>query len=186
MDEDYSFLNLPLSGRWKFQTGDNKEWATVSFDDQGWPEINVPDVWENQGYNDYDGYAWYRKEFELPSDLVGKQLYLSMGKIDDYDYVYLNGILIGNIFGLKKDHDYRYKGFEFNARRVYKIPTEILKTNQKNLIAVRVFDKGGLGGIWEGPVGIMDASNYKEYHNKYYEPQNIWDSFIDEFFNWKD
>ena len=44
--------------------------------------------------------------------------------------------------------------------------TDCLKKNQKNVIAVRVLDTGGAGGIYEGPVGIITQTKYIEYWRK--------------------
>jgi len=35
----------------------------------------------------------------------------------------------------------------------------LLKKGQKNVIAVRVLDTGGAGGIYEGPVGIISQQS---------------------------
>jgi hypothetical protein len=182
VDEDNRYLNFMFSENWKFHPGDNKQWANSNYDDASWQTIKVPSVWEDQGYTDYDGYAWYRKTFKMPESLNSKELYLSLGKIDDYDYVYVNGKLIGSVFDLKKDNDYRRKGYEYNARRVYKIPSEILNKNGINTIAIRVYDMGLGGGIYVGPVGLMDKENYKEYSKRHYSNQTIVDYLLDEFF----
>jgi hypothetical protein len=181
VDEDNDFLDLAITGKWKFHLGDNKQWIAPNFDDSDWKEINVPQEWENEGYENYDGYAWYRKEFKVPSGYKDKKLYLSLGKIDDYDYTYLNGVLIGNVFDLEKDGDYRRKGYEYNARRIYKIPDNLLKTNGVNIISVRVYDETLRGGIYEGPIGIMTDENYKKYHRKYYNNQPFWDYIIEQY-----
>ncbi len=182
IDEDYEYLDVVLSGKWKFSLGDNKQWKSVNYDDRSWEEINVPSEWENEGFEDYDGYAWYRKEFLLPSNLKNEELYLSLGKIDDYDYVYLNGELIGSVFQLDKDGDYRRKGYEYNARRIYKIPEETLNKNGTNVLSIRVYDIKWRGGIYEGPIGIMTEPNYKQYRRKHHENQSFWDFVIDELF----
>jgi sialate O-acetylesterase len=179
VDEDFSYLDLVLSGKWKFHLGDNKQWASGNFDDESWNEINVPSEWENEGYRDYDGYAWYRTTFKIPQQLKDEVLYLSLGKIDDYDYVYINGECIGEVFDLKKDGEYKRKGFEYNARRVYKIPSGIIKSTGINSIAIRVYDKVLRGGIYEGPIGIMTEKNYKKYTHKHYQNQDFWDFIID-------
>jgi len=181
VDEDNEFLDMQITGKWKFHLGDNKQWISPNFNDRDWKEINVPQEWENQGYENYDGYAWYRKEFKVPADFKDKKLYLSMGKIDDYDYTYLNGVQIGNVFDLEKDGDYRRKGYEYNARRVYKIPDNLLKFNEVNVISVRVYDETMRGGIYEGPLGIMTEDNFKKYHRKYYNNQPFWDYIIDQY-----
>ncbi len=181
IDEDNALLDLDLSGQWRFHLGDNKQWKTASFDDELWTGINVPSEWEHEGYEQYNGYAWYRTKFKLPSHLRNKTLYLILGKIDDYDYVYLNGKLLGTVFELDKDGEYKRKGYEYNARRIYKIPKEILNQNGGNTIAIRVFDSGLRGGIYEGPIGVMTEENCRQYRKKHYTNQSFWDYVIEEF-----
>jgi sialate O-acetylesterase len=183
IDEDHKLLDYPIRGQWKFQLGDNKQWKSVSYNDESWSLVDVPAEWEQQGYVDYDGYAWYRKEFRIPSDLVNKDLFLSLGKIDDIDYVYLNGEFIGSVYDLEKDHEYRRKGYEYNARRIYRIPGGLLEANKKNVIAVRVYDSGIRGGIYEGPVGFMTRENVEKYKRKHYGNRTMWDYIIDEYFS---
>lgn len=185
IDEDNEMLNLSLSGKWKFQTGDNKGWKFPDYNDEGWASIEVPSVWENQGYEDYDGYGWYRLKFTLPQNFTTGELYLSLGKIDDIDDVYLNGEHIGNVYDLRKDFRYRNSGGEYNVRRVYKIHEGLLNRNGQNIIAVRVYDGQGLGGIYEGPIGIMSAENARRYKNKHHNDNgynSFWEYMYDTFF----
>jgi hypothetical protein len=178
-DADDDYLSLNLSGMWKFHTGDNKEWRSPDYNDAKWGKIRVPSVWENEGYDGYDGYAWYRIEFKMPPSISDDELYLSLGKIDDYDDVYLNGEHIGSVYNLKKDGEYRRQGMEYNARRIYKIPRDVLNYKGVNTIAVRVFDERWNGGIYEGPVGIMSSKNCERYRNKYQDRRSIWDYWFD-------
>ncbi len=156
-------LDLNLQSLWKFQTGDDPSRKESDFDDSGWPEIFVPAKWEDQGYRDYDGYAWYRKEFTYQVN-NNEKMVLLMGKIDDIDQVFINGILVGSTgnFPARKWDDASVGG-EYNAFRGYYIPDGLLKKNQTNVIAVRVLDTGGTGGIYEGPVGIISQTKYIEY-----------------------
>lgn len=182
-DEDIELLDLNLSGMWKFQTGNNKEWKTTDFNDEGWKTIKVPSVWENEGYEDYDGYAWYRFEFTLPANFKSGDLYLCLGKIDDEDDVYMNGKNVGNVNDLRRSAFYRGDGWQYNARRLYRIPDGALNRTGKNVIAVRVYDGQGLGGIYEGPIGIMSANNYKRYKNKHHsEEGSFWEYMLDQFY----
>lgn len=181
IDEDNALLDYDLSGMWKYHLGDNKQWREANYNDEIWDEIPVPSDWEKQGYANYDGYAWYRKEFYLPSDLRNENLYLCLGKIDDYDDVYLNGKHIGSVFDLDKDGEYRRKGYEYNARRIYKIPGDALNRNGKNVLAIRVYDKQWRGGIYEGPIGLMREENKKMYERRHYRSQPFWDYVIDQF-----
>jgi hypothetical protein len=185
IDEDNDLLDLNLGGKWKFHTGNNKSWKSADLDDSDWPTINVPSVWENEGYEDYDGYAWYRLEFKIPQNFNSGDLYLSLGKIDDEDDVYLNGELIGNVNDLKRNTFSRGSGWEYNTPRIYKIPTGLLKRNATNKIAVRVYDGQGLGGIYEGPVGIMSAETGRKYRNSHQDDNgysSFWEYMYDVFF----
>ena len=93
----------------------------------------LPQLIEDAGLQ-MDGIIWFRKELTIPTHRAGEKGTVSLGPIDDSDKVYLNGSLIG---ATEKD---------YKANRVYTIPAGILKAG-KNLIAVRVEDTGGGGGI---------------------------------------
>jgi len=43
----------------------------------------------------YDGYAWYRSEVVIPADWKGLKASFKSGAIDDNDWTYVNGKLIG-------------------------------------------------------------------------------------------
>jgi sialate O-acetylesterase len=181
-DADTQLLNLNLTGRWKIHAGDNKEWKAAVYDDKDWKRIQVPSIWENEALPEYDGYAWYRVNFRVPSDFMKGDIYLTLGKIDDVDDVYLNGKYIGGVYDLKRDGEYRRSGMEYNARRIYKIDGSSLKRGELNTLAVRVYDGQGEGGIYEGPVGIMSSENYRKYKNKHYTSGSFWDFIFDEIF----
>jgi sialate O-acetylesterase len=184
-DDDYDLLDLNLSGKWKFHTGNNKDWKSTDFNDDNWTTINVPSVWENEGYEDYDGYAWYRLDFKVPQNLSSGDLYICLGKIDDEDDVYINGEFIGNVDDLRRNTFSRGSGWEYNANRIYKIRDGLLKRNATNTIAVKVYDGQGLGGIYQGPVGIMSAENARKYRNTHQNDNNystFWEYMYDVFF----
>lgn len=138
-----------LRGYWKFSIGDRSEWASTTYDDKEWEEIYVPRRWESEGFNGYDGYAWYRKTFDGKNLKNEKVIYLKLGYIDDVDEVFINGRKIGFSGGFPPDYYTAY-----NAERLYSIPRELINTTGNNLISVRVFDYGGEGGIYSGDVGI--------------------------------
>lgn len=178
IDYDQKYLNLNLTGRWKIHQGDNRDWRAADFPDDSWKRINVPGEWDNQGFADYDGIAWYRVKFRVPADYQKGDLYLSLGKIDDIDEVYLNGKFIGSVYDLKHDWEYRRSGMEYNARRFYKISSGMLKYGEVNTIAIRVTDLRQRGGIYEGPIGMMSPENYKRYRNKYATSASFWNFFF--------
>jgi len=184
-DSDVDLLNLNLSGKWKFHTGNNRGWRAPDLNDEDWSKINVPTAWENEGYEDYDGYAWYRLEFSLPQNFPTGDLFLILGKIDDIDDVYLNGEMAGNVYDLQRNRYNRGSGWEYNVRRIYKIKEGLLNRNGKNIIAIRVYDGQGLGGIYEGPVGIMSAENCREYKDNHHtSDRSFWQYMYDRFFGY--
>lgn len=159
-------LDVSLQGRWRFHTRDNMDWAASDFDDSSWDEIFVPGKWEDQQYRDYDGYAWYRTKVKYTKEL-GPYLVLLLGKIDDIDQVFVNGKLIGGTGNLVAGESWHVDtGWEHREFRGYYIPAGLLKQNQENVIAVRVYDSGGIGGIYEGPVGLITQDHYIDFWRK--------------------
>ena len=160
-------LDINLQSAWKFQPGDDLRRKESDFDDSDWGEIFVPAKWEDQGYRDYDGYAWYRKSFIFKVANDNEKMVLMMGKINDIDQVFINGIFVGSTGKFPMDSRTKASvGQEYVAFRGYYIPDGLLKKNQKNVIAVRVLDVGGNGGIYEGPVGLITQPKYIEYWRK--------------------
>ncbi len=166
-------FEVNLQTTWKFQPGDDPRRKEPDFDDSSWSEIFVPAKWEDQGYRDYDGYAWYRKSFTGGTNIENEKMVLLMGKIDDIDQVYINGTLVGSTgtFPSRNGDDVN-PGQAWEAFRGYYIPEGLLKKNQKNVVAVRVLDTGGSGGIYEGPVGITTQTKYIEYWRKIKKTRN--------------
>jgi len=155
----FGAINLQAQGllpvKWKFSTGDTMEWARPIYDDKDWKEITAGTAWEKQGYENYDGYAWYRASIVIPSTLRKDAvkyggLLLKLGKIDDVDLTYLNGELAGKTGGFPPHYITAY-----NAVREYSIPAGKILWDKPNLVAIRVFDAGGEGGICAQPVELV-------------------------------
>jgi alpha-galactosidase len=150
---------MNISGEWKFKTGDNTEWANPEFNDSDWKSIKVGISWEAQGYEGIDGYAWYRVKFFLPSsvkqDAINRDsVLLVLGKIDDYDQTYLNGKLIGEngqalSSELGKTSDFTKTDSKYYVDRNYvlAVDNKALLWDKENVLAVRVYDSHGEGGI---------------------------------------
>jgi beta-galactosidase/beta-glucuronidase len=64
-----------LQGYWKFILGDSKKFAKPEYDDSDWEKIYVPESWQDEGFRNYNGYAWYRKTVEIPAE-NNDELYL--------------------------------------------------------------------------------------------------------------
>lgn len=157
---DFSILGL-----WMFKTGDNKLWKNYECKDKQWKKIVVPGNWENQGYIDYDGFAWYRRHFRLPEDLVGQKLVLVLGKINNIDEVYINGVLIGQTGKMPQAGNGTNKPEDDSGTRcrAYIVPENLLSAKKDNVIAIRVYNIEHRGGIVDGPAGFVKQLNYNRY-----------------------
>ena len=151
-------LALDLSGTWRFRPGQGRSLLTAATDT--WARLTVPGKWEPQGFPTLNNFAWYRHSFTLPDRLRGEPLVFVLGRVDDLHEVYLNGQRIGGTPNIEE----RYvSGKEWQELRAYPVPSGLIET--KNDLAVRVFDGGYEGGIYDGPVGLMTASDFERWHS---------------------
>lgn len=148
---------LDLSGQWFFRTGDDPAWSKPDCKETNWEKIRVPAIWEDQGHEGYDGYAWYRKHFTVSKETLGQfgkgGLYAEFGDIDDADETFLNGVKIGGMGSFPPKQQTAY-----GNRRLYAVPEGLVRAGKDNVIAVRIHDSGGNGGIYKGPVKIGPAA----------------------------
>lgn len=112
-----------------------ENWKEASFNDKEWKTMKLPDLWEQQGLEDLDGIVWFRRSINISAVDAGKEGLLELAMIDDSDESFVNGIKVGATKN------------KYNEKRRYKIPAGVLKEG-KNVIAVRVDDTGGGGGIY--------------------------------------
>ncbi|GHN01999.1 hypothetical protein WSM22_34880 [Cytophagales bacterium WSM2-2] len=146
---------IDLDGSWKFHIGDQADWSASNFDDSRWSAIKAPAYWEDQGFNGYDGFAWYRRKFDGRNLDKDKNYCLGVGYIDDTDEVYFNGKLVG--FSGSMPPHYRTA---FNNERRYQLPPDLINYQGENTIAVRVFDAALGGGIADGKLGLYETNKY--------------------------
>lgn len=147
--------SISLPSQWLFKTGDDLSFKKENFDDRGWEIQYIPGNWENQGYPEYNGYAWYRVHFSAAKKYFDKELFLILGKIDDVDESYLNGQLVGTSGGFPPGYETAW-----NETRIYKIPPGTLQEN--NVLAIRIYDAQGGGGLHSGIVGIFGKTKYMD------------------------
>lgn len=136
-----------LDNQWQFKTGDSAVWKTNAYNSSKWAIIRLGSVWEDQGYNSYDGFAWYRKTIVIPVEFKKQALKLggmtlNLGTIDDCDQVFFNGMKVGENGVLPPNFITAY-----NKIRKYDILFKDILWGKENLIAVRVYDNNDGGGI---------------------------------------
>ena len=143
----------------KFRVGDDATWADANVDESEWQDITNTMTWTAQGVKCENGFGWYRYHVTIPKSLLEKSdlketVDFNMGKIDDADEVYLNGKLIGKTGRFPSDEN-GYSG-RWNTQRIYKVNAddEIIKWDADNVLAVRVYNGGDPGGMFNGPISV--------------------------------
>lgn len=145
---------VSLNGKWKFNwvaDADKRptDFWKVNYDDSSWGQINVPGMWELNGYGDpiyvNNGYAWrnhfennppqvpekdnhvgtYRKEIEIPAGWKGKDVIAHFGSATSNISLWVNGKYVGYGEDSKLEN-------EFDI-------TPYIRPGQKNLITFQIF-----------------------------------------------
>ncbi|HID08086.1 MAG TPA: hypothetical protein EYP10_13175, partial [Armatimonadetes bacterium] len=155
---------IELNGIWQFRTdpqnvGMKRNWHKGAFG-KAERTLKVPGSWESQGVTQvnplhikqhpfpsinvgadvpYNGWAWYWRFVHIPKEWAGHDLELIVHGIDDFDWTYWNGELIGHT-GAKVPNFWR-------TTRRYRIPKRIVRFGDSNLLIVRIYDCRGYGGI---------------------------------------
>lgn len=123
----------------KDNQGFGKGYANLEFHADDWKTMSLPTAWESLGDDmNINGVVWFRKEINLPPSWAGKDLALSLGPIEDCDVTYFNGQKVGSI-------SYETENY-WQVERRYKVRGSLVREG-KNIIAVRVFDDRGEGGL---------------------------------------
>lgn len=147
-----SWANSPfyhsLNGTWRFYYADSvqarpTDFYQDGFDLNGWSKITVPSNWELKGFgipvytnikymfpanppyipHDINNNGSYKRDFQLPSDWTGKDIYLHFAGVSGAFYVWVNGTFVGYNEGSKTPAEFKI--------------TEAAKPG-KNTIAVQV------------------------------------------------
>jgi beta-galactosidase len=131
---------------WKFYRGDVKYAQLADFNDSTWRTLDLPHDWSIEDIPGTDspidsaaiggistgyyvgGTSWYRKTFEVPENWSDKKITVYFEGVYMNADVWLNDTHLGN-------HPYGYTAFEYDI-------TELVKTAEKNVIAVLVKNEG--------------------------------------------
>ena len=93
-----------LDGLWRFHTGDNRAWADPNFDDSQWPLLRSDKDWDQQGYENYGGFAWYRFAVVVP-DGTGKWS-IDVGPMETGYQLFVDGRLAGSFGPILNSRNY--------------------------------------------------------------------------------
>ncbi len=147
-----------LDGPWRFHTGDEPRWADAGADDSSWEtidltatpgshdgDVGLPDYvggWMAHGHPGYFGYAWYRREVQVPAgaaswDILGPTL------VDSGYELYWNGKLLGGSGRLGTDP--RLVG---TRPMQFALPADV--AGARGVLAIRAFMPPGSGASPDG------------------------------------
>ena len=146
-----------------FHKGDDMNWAKPETKDADWKTIDMTKNWDDQGYAINNAYAWYRIHLTIPSSLLKgaeqqKFVIFDLPKADDTDECYLNGKLIGKTGGMPSDQG-GYKS-AWSLERSYPVDAKTggIRWDEENVIAIRVYNGGEPGGLFERPLTVRIPS----------------------------
>lgn len=142
---DTTYQTLNLTENWKFNpepAGETPDWSATDFNDADWATLKAGIRWEDQGFPEVDGFAWYRREIEVPAG-DHQPVWLILGAVNDAFTLFCNG--------------HRVNDFGDTRHSVANIPSlanlaPFLNPGHRNVVALRVLDWGGSGGPWQPPV----------------------------------
>jgi len=160
---EISVPELPaVTGQWRFQKGDDVAWKARDFDDSQWQGVTLPDNWEHHSaYTNDNVYGWFRRRIEIPADFKGRDFDLLLGCIDDVDETFLNGERIGGTGSFPPDFQ-----IAWDVPRRYHVPVSLIRGDGSDVLAVRVYDQGGNGGIYEAGVKSVRVGPFDPAESK--------------------
>jgi len=119
-----------------------EKFASSSFDDNDWSTTDFPNsfalIFSRQ---QIDGAVWFRKKINFTEKPKEDYLFEVLDGIDDADFLYVNGQLVGSTNC-------------YNCPRRYKIPKEYMQ--KENIFTLLIIDNYGLGGL-TGPIKIKTS-----------------------------
>ena len=143
---------IDLSGNWEFFfDGPRSAAPTKALETFPTSEtMKVPGKWGETGitgslqYRIGDG--WYARSVTIPAEWKARPLKLRLGAVDDLDWVFFNGQLIG--------HTGEDQANYWMTAREYEIPEDAVRWGGTNELRILVRNLRDDGGIWKEPVEI--------------------------------
>jgi hypothetical protein len=149
-------------------TGLAAGWQTQSCNEKDWTPVQAGKRWEDQGFPNLDGLAWYRRWVEIPESWRGGNVWIVFGGINDAGVLFVNGERV-NAYGDREE----------NSVATLPVIAEVgkrLRYGERNLIAIQVYDWGSSGGLWRPPCLVTTEPStlptdalltcYPQYHKK--------------------
>jgi sialate O-acetylesterase len=165
---------------WKSFKLNDLDFATPEFDDSSWKSFEASgssgefityEKFFRKGTYAENGVLWLRKTFDVEDPDLAYNFIVN-GGIDDFDYTYINGTLIGNTLACCLD-------------RSYKIPEGLLK-KEGNVLAIRIIDTSG-DGAFRGAAFLetqdkkhqLDKGSWRLKHHAFFLNTSIQEHHLD-------
>jgi sigma-B regulation protein RsbU (phosphoserine phosphatase) len=118
-----------LAGFWRFHTGDDPAWSDPKFDDSQWPLLRSDEPWDQQGYKNYGGFAWYRFTVAVPERNRSWSIYL--GPMETGYQLFVDGRLAGSFGPILNSFNYSV------SSRAFALPSTATSGPRTFHIAIR-------------------------------------------------
>lgn len=169
LPHDWSVEDLPAlppacmlaigEGQWRFSKGDDPAWRDPALDDSGWQEVKLPAAWEDHShYTEDNVYGWFRRRIDIPPAMRGQDLRLAIGRIDDVDETFVNGERVGGMGAFPPAYQ-----SAADKTRIYDVPARLLKGDGSDVVAIRVFDGLGAGGLTEAAIPCVRSGPFDSH-----------------------
>lgn len=139
---------ININRQWQFMLGDIQPDIATHDNNSEWQNIALPHTFSLpyfMGKKVYEGYGWYRKSLNIPSEWIRKNITLEFEGAFIEKEVYINGKYVGKHVG-------GYTGFFFDITDFVKPGENILTVRVNNLwkpnVAPRAGDHQFSGGIY--------------------------------------
>jgi sialate O-acetylesterase len=135
---DFIQDSLDLIGFWDIVYNIKNETDKIvpvpSYDDSGWPKMEMPKTFKDWGMPFYEGIIWMRKKIRIGGTMTGKDLIINLGLPEMNYTLYFNGYEICRTI------------WNANPEHSYTIPAEYIREGE-NIISVRMSFLWGGGGF---------------------------------------
>jgi beta-galactosidase len=156
---------------WRFHRGGALSAENPQFDDSGWRLLDLPHDWSIEdlpgtespfnrdaisqvsGGFTSGGTGWYRKSFNIPSELAAKRIIIQFDGVYMNPEIWINGVSLGS-------HPYGYTSFWYDI-------SDKVQFGQPNILAVKVRNEGE-NSRWYSGSGI-----YRHVWLKILEPVHV-------------
>lgn len=170
--------NVKISENWygplaTKDEGNVNNWMNEDTDTSDWKEVDIPFFFKDHSeLKGFIGSIWFKKKFNVPANLAGKELPLWFGVMVDSDIIYVNGKQVGTT------------PYVYPPRR-YTVPAGLLREGENDITVCLRVEKGH-GRFTPGKIyGILSNIGRRVMRECYFEELEGVDEVIKLDGSWK-